>query len=172
MARKTSNAIYNTIPKFWEWLIVNNEINAIEGVLRRFYIFRGEKLRDDYIKLCKPSICMAIQKRTWMITFLFKEFLFFLNKSILVGVSFSNPHLLILDGHNNHVTLEAIENVFFLGLDMITLPSHTSYALQLLDVCCFKPFKIVFRKVSDAIMCKRNHMELDKITLARWVDYP
>jgi hypothetical protein len=25
-------------------------------------------------------------------------------------MSFSNPHLLVLDGHNNHVILEAIEH--------------------------------------------------------------
>ncbi len=59
---RTSNAIYNTIPKFWEWLTLNNEINATEGVLLGFYIFRGEKLRDDYIRLCKLGICMAMQK--------------------------------------------------------------------------------------------------------------
>jgi len=29
---------------------------------------------------------------------------------------------------------------------MITLPLHTSHALQPLDVACFKPFKIAFKK--------------------------
>jgi hypothetical protein len=62
LARKTSNAIYNTIPKFWEWLTLNNEINATKGVLLGFYIFRGEKLRDDCIRLYKLGICMAMQK--------------------------------------------------------------------------------------------------------------
>ncbi len=85
-------------------------------------------------------------------------------------MSFSNPHLLVLDGHSNHVTLEAIEHAIFFGLDMITLPSHTSHALQLLDMSCFKPFKIAFRKVKDVVMFKNNHMELDKIIIARWVD--
>jgi hypothetical protein len=32
------------------------------------------------------------------------------------------------------------------GLNMITLPSHTSHALQPFDVSCFKPFKIAFLK--------------------------
>ncbi len=53
---------------------------------------------------------------------------------------------------------------------MITLPSHTSHALQPLDVFCFKPVKRTFRKVRDAVMSKNNHMEPNKITLARWVD--
>jgi hypothetical protein len=42
---------------------------------------------------------MAMQKRTWMTTFPFKEFLSLFNKSILGGMSLSNQYLLILDGH-------------------------------------------------------------------------
>jgi hypothetical protein len=64
-----------------------------------------------------------------MTTFLFKEFLFFLKRSILSGISLTNKLLLILDEHGSHVTLEAIEQVKKFGLDMITLSSHTSRAL-------------------------------------------
>ncbi len=71
---------------------------------------------------------MAMQKRTWMITFLFKEFLSFFNKLVPSGVSLNNQHLLILDGHGNHVTLKVIEHAKDFGLNMITLPSHTSHA--------------------------------------------
>jgi hypothetical protein len=66
--------------------------------------------------------------------------------------------MLILDGHDNHVTFEAIEQAKDFGLNMKTLPSHTSHALQPLDVFCFKPFKITFKKVKDAAMSKSNHM--------------
>jgi len=72
---------------------------------------------------------MAMQKKTWMITFLFKEFLSFFKRSIPSGVSFTNRHLLILDGHGSHVTLEVIKHAKDIGLDMITLPFHTSHAL-------------------------------------------
>jgi len=67
--------------------------------------------------------------------------------------------LLILDGHGSHVTLKAIEQAKDIGLNMITLPSHTSYALQPLDVSCLKPFKTRFKKVRDAMMYKSNHQE-------------
>ncbi len=53
---------------------------------------------------------------------------------------------------------------------MITLPSHTSHALQPLIVSCFKAFKTTSKKVKDATMSRSNHMQLDKIALARWVD--
>ncbi len=38
-------------------------------------------------------------------------------------------HLSILDGHGNHVILEAIEHAKDIGLDIITLSSRTSHAL-------------------------------------------
>jgi hypothetical protein len=33
-----------------------------------------------------------------------------------------------------------------------------------------KPFKTTFKKVMDATMFRSKHMELNKITLASWVD--
>jgi hypothetical protein len=51
------------------------------------------------------------------------------------------------------------------GLDMITLPSHTSHPLQPLDFSCFKPFKTTFKKERDAIMAKNKYQKPDKITL-------
>jgi len=41
----------------------------------------------------------------------------------------TNWHLIILDEHGSHVTLEAIKQSHQFGLDMITFPSHTSHAL-------------------------------------------
>jgi hypothetical protein len=78
--------------------------------------------------------------------------------------------LLILDGHDNHVTLETIKQGKELGLNMITLPSHTLQTLQPLDVFCFKPFKTTFKKVKNASMFRNNDMEPCKITLIGWVD--
>jgi IS4 transposase len=104
LARKRSNAVYSTIPKSWKWLTINYAINVTGGVLLGLYIFKGERLRDDYIALCKPGTCMVMQKRAWMTTFLFKEFLSFFNKLGANGMSFNNQHLLILNGHGSHVT--------------------------------------------------------------------
>jgi hypothetical protein len=51
------------IPKSWEWLIVNYIVNVVGGVLLVFYIFKSEKPRHDYIKLCKLGTCMAMEKK-------------------------------------------------------------------------------------------------------------
>ncbi len=104
-----------------------------------------------------------------MTFFLFKEFLSIFKKSIL-GEIFQSKTSLNLNGHGSHVTLEAIAQAHDFGLNMVTLQAHTSHALQPLDVSCFKPFKITFRKEKDNAMVKNNHYELNKCTLARWVD--
>jgi hypothetical protein len=113
---------------------------------------------------------MAKHAKAWMTTFLFKKIFSFFKKSILSGISQTNHHLLILDGHGSHVTLKAIKQTMDFGLDMITLPSHTSHALQPLDISCFKPFKKTFRKKKVATMVISKHQEPDKITFVGWVD--
>jgi hypothetical protein len=64
-----------------------------------------------------------------VISFLFKELLSFFKRSIPSGISLTNKHSFILDGHGFHVTLEAIEQAQAFGLYMIFLPSHLSHAL-------------------------------------------
>jgi hypothetical protein len=54
---------------------------------------------------------MAVYTKTWMTSFLFKEFMSFFKRLVLGGISPSNRHLLALDGHGSHVNLEAIEHV-------------------------------------------------------------
>jgi hypothetical protein len=44
------------------------------------------------------------------------------------GVFQENQHLLILDGHGFHVTIQALKQVVKVGLDMVTLLAHTSHA--------------------------------------------
>jgi len=72
--------------------------------------------------------------------------------------------------HGSHVTLELIEQAKEFGLDIVTIPSHTSHAFQPLNVACFKPFKTTFMKEKDATMVNNNYSKPDKITLVALVD--
>jgi len=73
-------------------------MNVARGVLLGFYIFKGEKLQDDDIKFCKLGTCMVMEKKHGWLLFLFKEFLSFFKKLVPGGMSFTNQHLLILNG--------------------------------------------------------------------------
>jgi len=63
LVKKSSNVVYNTIPKSQEWLTINCVLNVARFILLRFYIFRGKRLQGDYIKLCKLGICMEFKKK-------------------------------------------------------------------------------------------------------------
>ncbi len=60
--------------------------------------------------------------------FLFKEFLSFFKRFVPNGVFTTNQHLLILNSHGSHITLEVVEQAHEFGLDMIILFAHTSHA--------------------------------------------
>jgi hypothetical protein len=100
----------------------------------------------------------------------FQPMIYFLCRSTLRGISQHNCHLLIINDHGSHVTIEILEQAIEFGPIMVTLPSHISHTLQPLDVTCFKPFKIALRKEHDVIMAKSNLLEPNKITLVEWVD--
>jgi hypothetical protein len=51
------------ILKSWEWLIINFVVNAVGVALLDFYIFKGSTMQEEYIKLCTPGTCMALQKK-------------------------------------------------------------------------------------------------------------
>jgi hypothetical protein len=76
-----------------------------------------------------------------MTSYLFSAWIsnFLESVSRIGGILPKHRHLLILVGHNNHVTLEVAVEAKKVGLDLLTLPSHTSHALQPLDVTAFKP---------------------------------
>jgi hypothetical protein len=85
-------------------LIINCVVNAIK-VWLGFFIFRGEGIRDDYIKKINARIGMATQKKIWMTSFLFKAFLLFFTMLICGSTFQIIKHPLIFNGHNSHLTL-------------------------------------------------------------------
>ncbi len=50
LAKKGSQQVYNIIPKSKEWMIVNCAVNTTRSVFPSFYIFKGERIKEDYIQ--------------------------------------------------------------------------------------------------------------------------
>jgi hypothetical protein len=114
---------------------------------------------------------MAMQPRAWMTSYLFgawmSRFIELVRGS--GSMSPSHRHLLILDGHISHVSVEVVQEARAAGLDLLTLPSHTLHALQPLDVSVFKPFKQFFRQYRDFWMSRNLNEGASKEILAQWV---
>ena len=170
-ARKGSQTVHSLMPNEREWITVLSCINASGQSIPGFYIFRGKRLMDNYIEGCEDGATMAMQPEVWMTALLFSQWISHFIKSIESrgGISPSHRHLLIVDGHNSHVTLEVVQKAMQVGLDLLTLPSHTSHRLQPLDVSVFGPFKRAFRHYRDAWTLQNIGRGASKKVLAKWV---
>jgi hypothetical protein len=63
-----------TSPKSRECFIVNYIDIITNKLILDFYIFKGESVQKDYIRLFKQGTCITTWKNVWMPSFLFKEF--------------------------------------------------------------------------------------------------
>lgn len=69
--------------------------------------------------------------------------------SSIAGCSKDDPHILLLDGHESHKTLEAIDFARQHGIVLITFPPHCTHRLQPLDRTYFKSLKSAYSRSCD-----------------------
>lgn len=136
-----------------EWLTIVVCISAQGTYIPPYYIFKGKYLLQNYVELCGPGATMNVQENGWITNEIFCEWLEHFKSNVLEGVSKQNKHLLILDRHCSHVSATTLDTCIIMGIDIMSIPSHTSHKIQPLDVSCFKPFKQYLQedKVSMAL---------------------
>jgi hypothetical protein len=67
--------------------------------------------------------------------------------------------------------MEAIEQATTFGLNMVTLPSHTSHALWPLDANYFNHSKMPLTIRSEILLWQKiNYLEQNKVTFPKWVN--
>ena len=67
----------------------------------------------------------------------------------IAGCTKDDPHILLLDGHESHKTLEAIDFAREHGIILFTFPPHCTHMLQPLDRIYFKSLKSAFSRSCD-----------------------
>lgn len=73
------------------------------------------------------------------------------------------PVLLILDGHSSHTTnFEMLEYTEEKEIVLLCLSSHSTQALQPLDMSFFKPLKDYFKQVADTFMFSNKDKIINK----------
>ena len=154
------------LPKSREWITILCCVNAIGTSIPGFYLFKGKNQLKNYIHNCEPGACMAAHPHAWMTKELFLSWLFHFAASVPGGILPNNRHLLILDGHGSHMVVQTIDEANNLGIDLLTLPAHTTHRLQPLDVSVFGPFKNYFRSERVAWMAKNPGVEVKRFELA------
>ena len=157
-------------PNQREHLSVISCVNADGGSIPNFYILKGSYFLEDYIVRCKEGAVMGMQPNAWMTRWVFESWISHFVECMRrgQGLDQTNRHLLILDGHNSHVILEVVKISMEAELDIVSLPSHTSHALQPLNVACFAPFKIAFRIYIDLWSMQNKIRIVGKQKLCEW----
>ena len=171
LARRGARGVQSIVPDSREWITVLTCVNAAGHFLPNFYIFKGVRNTKNYTCLCEPGATQGLQKKGWMDTYNFScwmdHFTFLKEKKGVLSPSMR--HLIILDGYKSHVSLEVLEKARRKGVDMLSLPSHTSHGLQPLDVSCFGPFKHSFRAFRNSWRIQHPTEKVKKEILAQWM---
>ena len=63
------------MPNEREWLTNLTCVNAAGESIPGFYIFRGKRIRDNYLAHCEDGAVMAMQEQAWMTTTLFSHWI-------------------------------------------------------------------------------------------------
>ena len=93
--------------------------------------------------LCFPhSVCIAT-KRGYFTDEAFEQYVDFLLDSSNDGIPNDGKwRILIVDGYGSHTMVPSVlQKLLNRNIICISMPSHTSHALQPLDVSCFRPTK-------------------------------
>jgi hypothetical protein len=98
-------------------------VNVTGYHIPNFYIFHSKTFQNDYIKKYEDNASMAMQPKAWMTGQLFKSWIGHFMKNVRdCGLDISSDccHLLILDGHDSHVTTNVVKTARNVGLDLLT----------------------------------------------------
>ena len=137
IAPKGKKASRTTATSGREAVTVMAGISADQTVLPPFIVFKGKYLMSGwYTPHSYPGTTMTATESGWMTSEAF--FNWFVKFCTTVN---QRPLLIIMDGHNTHVTYQVIQHAREQDVTLLHLPPHTTDRLQPLDVCCFKALK-------------------------------
>ena len=71
-----------------------------------------------------------------------------------------NQIISTMDNHDNHIAWDSVMCAKGHGINIVTLPPHTSNKTQPLDLSVFGPFKSFFNKAADSWMLKQNYHDI------------
>ena len=74
-AKKGIRDVHQVISSEWEWLSILSAINASGGTIFNYYIFKGMRKLTNYTTLCEEVAPLEMQKKGWMDTIHFMEWM-------------------------------------------------------------------------------------------------
>ncbi|XP_030757703.1 jerky protein homolog-like [Sitophilus oryzae] len=122
-------------------------ISAAGSYVSPFFLFPRQRMNPFFMKGCSPGADGYANGSGWMDSDHFIKYLDHFINHVKPGPD--KQILLILDNHNSHRTLAAINKARENNIIMVSLPPHTSHRLQPLDCTVFGSLKHQYPKECD-----------------------
>lgn len=132
-------------------------INAVGNSIPPVFVFPRVNFKNHMLHGAPPGSLGTCHISGWSNSDVFLEFLNHFIKH--VKPSKDDKVLLIMDNHESHISIDAIELARENGIIMLTIPPHTSHKLQPLDRGVFGPFKTYYNDACKSCFCliRGNH---------------
>uniref|UniRef100_A0A336M0E1 CSON006862 protein n=1 Tax=Culicoides sonorensis TaxID=179676 RepID=A0A336M0E1_CULSO len=118
-------------------------VSATGHALPPVYVFPRVKFKAAFLNGAPLGSVGLAHKSGYMVVEIFTEALKHIQRQ--TNCSKDNKVLLLLDNHESHCSIQAIECARELGIVLLTFPPHTSHKIQPLDVSVYGPFKTKFK---------------------------
>lgn len=133
---------------------VLNAINALGNSIPPFFIFPRQKMNPAFLFGAPPGSDGAAYISGWMTE---ENFALYLKHFVkYTRCSKEKKVLLLIDNHETHISLPAIDFARENGIIILTFPPHCSHRLQPLDVAVYSSFKGCYNT------CVTNRLMIEK----------
>ena len=127
-------------------------VNALGNSVPPMFIIPRVRNNERFTKHGPPGCIAVAHKSGWMTR---ENFIVFLKHFVKHSCSSpGNPVLLLLDNHESHVSIEAVDYAKQHGIMLLSFPPHCSHKLQPLDRTVYYPLKKHYNMECDAWMYK------------------
>jgi len=125
-------------------------VSAIGNRAPSYFVFPRARFQAHFLNGGPLGATRGANPSGWINAKLFVEFL----KSFqqFTRCNRDHPVLLLLDNHESHRSLEALQFCRDNGIHVVSFPPHCSHRLQPLDVSVFGPFKTAINKQFETFM--------------------
>lgn len=123
-------------------------VNAAGNHLPPFFLFPRKNMQSAFLDNFSSGTAGFANGSGWMCQ---PEFLRYMRHFIIFAKpSLESPVLLMLDNHQSHLSVEALDIAAANGVYILSFPPHCSHKLQPLDVSVFGPVKTYYKSQCSA----------------------
>lgn len=128
------------------------------------FVFPRKRMNNLLLNGAPAGSIGGVSDSGWIDSSLFVDWLTHFCAS--VGCTPDRPHILMLDGHHSHKTLDAVLLARERGVILITLPPHSTHRMQPLDRTLFKSLKAEYNRAADSWMTTHPGKRIDVYQMA------